>query len=943
MGIKKTSHPDRHSAKPQWHDPELLKLRDENARLKQALAVQERIVADMSRKNGTAPLAAPPAGIDHSEFSIKAEHISDGFFFCDRKWRCLYINEKACRILRRKREELMGQVGWEICSQTRHLKFNPEFHRAIKENTPVHFEEFYPEPLNIWLECHVYPTPEGLAVFLQDITARKKSEAELISSREDLRKLAEDLSRANEELIESRKKYYDMVEKVDDIIFETAADGRITYTSSRLKNILGYDPAELEGRMPSELFAPENAAEIRDSLLNTIRQEGRINSIEVPLVHKEGRRVIAETNAAPYFNAEGVLLGYRGVTRDVTARKEAEEKLGQTHQRLISTLESITDGFVAVDRHWRFNYVNESAARIFHIPRDQVMGRTLCDLMPGSDGFRHFQDMIMAMDQSKPVHFEEFIPSMAVWLEIHGYPSSEGLSIYFQDITERKCAEEALFQSEKRFRFVSEAAHAAVYDLDLKSGTVRGAHGAKELLGIDEPERPSFEWWLSLIHPDDLEATARELQESHARKEQSHTFEYRIRNSSGQYRLVRDLIYFQYDENGEVVELFGGVTDITEQRRAEDALRESEEKYRAIFENSMEGIFVTQSDGNILSANPEACRLLGRSAEELRRIGRRGFMDEKDPRLIRAIKMRNEDGFFRGELTFFHPDMSPFPVEVSSRVFRDREGVLKNITIFSDITKRKRGEEKLREITAEARKRAIEAENRKKQLEEINRELESFSYSISHDLRYPLRAVHQFAEIILKEHSDSLDSQGFKFFNLILKNTKAMEDLIQGLLSLARISSQEINSSNLNVNRIVKDILQRWDLQKTKKNVRFKFDSFPAVMGDPVLLRQVFANLISNAMKFTRKKRLPRIEIGGYRQDGSVIYYVRDNGIGFRMSDYERLFGTFQRLHSESQFEGSGIGLALVQRIVHKLGGQVWAKGKSNKGATFYFSLPDVA
>lgn len=938
MGNKRTVHSDhrREDQKPEWQNPELLKLREENARLRQTVSRQKQLISDLKSAAGDLSQA------DYAQIAIKAEHISDGFFFCDRKWRCLYVNDKACRMMRRKREEVIGRVGWELCSQTRQLKFNPEFHRALRENVPVHFEEFYPEPLNIWLECHVYPTPEGLAVFLQDITGRKKSEAELVSSREGLRELAEDLSRANEELHESRKRYFDLVEKVDDIIFETAADGRIVYVSRQVKDILGYDQFELEGRKPSELFEKDRALERRDALLKIMSEEGKVKSVEVTLIHKDGHPVIMETNASPFFNVDGELLGYRGVTRDITARKNAEEEIRQTHQKLISTLESITDGFVSMDRNWRFNYVNESAAKIFHIPRNSVIGKTLCDIMPDSEDFRNFHEMVQAMDLSRPVHFEEFIPSMGIWLEVHGYPSAEGLSIYFQDITERKRAEEALCQSERRFRFVSEAAHAVVYDVDLKSGVVRGAHGIKEMLGIDLPQAPDFQWWLGNMHTDDLERVAREIREVYADKEQSHTFEYRVRRQNGDYRLVRDVVYFQY-EDGQIIEHIGGITDITDQRRAEDALRESEEKYRTIFENSMEGILVTQSDGKILSANPEACRLLGRSEEEIGRIGRQGFMNEGDPQLIKASKLRNESGVFRGELTFLRADRSPFPVEISSRVFRDRNGVLKNITIFRDVTKRKRNEEKLREITALARKRALEAEKRKKQLEEINRELESFSYSISHDLRYPLRAVHQFSEIILNEHADGLDSQGFKFFNLILKNTKAMEDLIQGLLSLARISRQEIHTSELNVNRIVKDILHRWNVERSGTRAVIKFDSFPQVMGDPVLVKQVFANLISNSLKFTRRKRRPRIEIGGYRQDGSVVYYVRDNGIGFRMSDYERLFGTFQRLHSESQFEGSGIGLALVQRIIHKLGGQVWAKSRSNKGATFYFSLPDVA
>ena len=252
--------------------------------------------------------------------------VTDGFLFCDRKWRCKYINEAACRILRRKREDVIDQVGWDVCAQTRSLKFNPEFNRALKENVPVHFEEFYPAPLNIWVEFHVYPTPDGLAIYFQDITERKKAEAELLASRESMKKLAEDLGKTNEELLESRKKFQDLVEKVDDIIFETGPDGRINFVSSRIKDVLGYDPAEVMGRMPSEFFEQDKAAELRDSLLQIMAKEGKLESVEVPLIHKDGHRVIAETNAVPFFQ-KGILMGYRGVTRDITARKNTEESL----------------------------------------------------------------------------------------------------------------------------------------------------------------------------------------------------------------------------------------------------------------------------------------------------------------------------------------------------------------------------------------------------------------------------------------------------------------------------------------------------------------------------------------------------------------------------------------------------------------------------------------
>lgn len=254
------------------------------------------------------------------------DKITDGFLFCDRQWRCRYINNAACRILRRKREELIGRIGWDVCVQTRSLKFNKEFTRAMAENVTVHFEEFYPDPLNIWVECHVYPTSGGLAIFFQDITKRKKEELEVVSSRESMRQLAADLAAANQELLESRRKFQDLVQKIDDIIFETGPDGRITFVSSRIRDVLGYEPEQAVGRMPSEFFGQAEAAAIRESLLQIMNKHSKLEGVEVPLTRKDGRRIIVETNAVPFF-IRGKLGGYRGVLRDITARRSAEESL----------------------------------------------------------------------------------------------------------------------------------------------------------------------------------------------------------------------------------------------------------------------------------------------------------------------------------------------------------------------------------------------------------------------------------------------------------------------------------------------------------------------------------------------------------------------------------------------------------------------------------------
>ena len=232
--------------------------------------------------------------------------------------------------------------------------------------------------------------------------------------------------------------------------------------------------------------------------------------------------------------------------------------------------------------------------------------------------------------------------------------------------------------------------------------------------------------------------------------------------------------------------------------------------------------------------------------------------------------------------------------------------------------------------------------DRTKQLKSANKELEAFCYSVSHDLRAPLRAVDGFSKVLLKEYSGKLNGEGSRLLGIIRNNTKQMGELIDDLLSFSRLGRQAIKVSDIDVTELAKRVSGELMASVSERKLQLDIKQLPPARADGKLIREVFVNLVSNAIKFTEPKEVAIIEIGGETDTDENIYYVKDNGVGFDVEYSNKLFGVFQRLHSTDEFEGTGVGLALVQRIISRHGGRVWAEGKINQGATFYFTLPKM-
>lgn len=248
----------------------------------------------------------------------------------------------------------------------------------------------------------------------------------------------------------------------------------------------------------------------------------------------------------------------------------------------------------------------------------------------------------------------------------------------------------------------------------------------------------------------------------------------------------------------------------------------------------------------------------------------------------------------------------------------------------------------------ETKKRAVELIDSKNEVDELEKrvierteDLESFSYSVSHDLRTPLRAINGYAKMLEEDYSDVLDVEGKRLLEKVISNTKKMGVLIDDLLSFSRLGRKKTAKSKVDVSNLLESVLSEIN-QGTTHHAEIQFNNLLPAVADYHLLQQVFTNLLSNAIKYSSKKEKPVIEIKSERKNGELIYSVEDNGVGFDMQYVDKLFGVFQRLHSEEEFSGTGVGLSIVQRIIQKHDGKVWALGKEGQGATFYFSLPDL-
>jgi PAS domain S-box-containing protein len=373
---------------------------------------------------------------------------------------------------------------------------------------------------------------------------------------------------------------------------------------------------------------------------------------------------------------------------------------------------------------------------------------------------------------------------------------------------------------------------------------------------------------------------------------------------------------------------------------SKEKLIASEERFRSLYENVTIGLYRTTLDGQILMANHAMVSMLGFDTFQqlaLRNLQQEGY--EPDYPRSKFLEIIEKDGKIIGlESAWHRRNGKVLIIRESANAVRDVKGrIIYYDGTVEDITDRKKAEEALHNLNDELEQRVAQ---RTEQLEAANKELEAFSYSVSHDLRAPLRSVHGFTKILLEDYESQLDEEGKRICGIISASATQMGELIDDLLSFSRIGRSRLNPSEIDMKKMAKFIFEGMTSPTEKKRIKMNIGRLPQAFGDVTLFGQVWTNLISNAIKYTSKNDISEINIGS-KVDGKMItYFIKDNGVGFDMQYAHKLFGVFQRLHSEAEFEGNGVGLAIVQRIILKHGGKVWAESEVGKGATFYFSLP---
>ena len=779
-------------------------------------------------------------------------------------------------------------------------------------------------------------------------------------------------------------------------------------------------------------------------------------ALEVTYFSLEPMGSLAINNPSDWHGVGAFLLNGLVTSMMAERLKRDKERMAESQRKTRALLESLPDGFVALDRDWNYTYVNPAATRMLGMASEQLTGKNIWMLWPHAANSAFGEVSRRAVTDNVPLQVDWYYPEpLNAWFEVRCYPSPEGLTLFFKNTTDRRRSKErlrllesatlqtndgilivqqsgtdgcrpspiltnpafermtgfsleelqqgalalpcgpgpiasgreedlrkpcptqmqqqvrrkdgSLFWAEwsfgplagedggnthcvwtcrdisarklaeeesELFTSIVGSSDDAIVSENLDGTILSWNKGAERIYGYASGEivgRP-----ISVLVPPDLAYELPLLTDDLRRGSRIEHYETeRLRKDAGRIFVSLTMSPIQDSEQRIVgVSVIG--RDITERKLAERAVSLSEERYRSLILATSQIVWTMNSGGEFVEDMPMWREFTGQAPDE---IQGRGWMDALHPddrerigelwsRSIRRrapcnteFRLRRHDGDYRY--------MSVHGVPVL-----ERDGAIREwVGTCADITARVLAEEEVDKLHERLEKRVVE---RTAELEAANRELEAFAYSVSHDLRAPLRAVDGFSRILLDEYGPQLPAEAQHYLEVARNNAVQMGELIDGLLSFSRLGRQPVRKQVVKTGDLVRQVLEDFRPERTGRQVEITVGCLPACAGDPLLLKQVFTNLLSNALKYTRTRDVAKIEIASA---DSKAYYVRDNGVGFDMRYADKLFGVFQRLHKAEEYEGTGVGLAIVQRIIHRLGGRVWAESELNQGATFYFTL----
>lgn len=778
---------------------------------------------------------------------------------------------------------------------------------------------------------------------IEDITRRKQAEEALKTSEMEFRLLAESMPQ---------------------IVWITTADGLNIYFNQQWADYTGLTLEESYGDGWNKPFHPDDKLRAWNAWQNATQNNGTY-ALECRLQNAEGEYKWWLIRGVPVMDANGTILKWFGTCTDIHELKQAEIDLHESKLKLFAALGSMTDAIFISDVDGNFIEFNDAFATFHKFKNKEECAKTFAEYPEFLEVFLPSGQLATIEQWAVPralcgeiVKNAEYTlhrkDTGETWIGSYSFSpirNNEGVItgsvVTARDITEQKLADEKIRQKDQEFRKLSANVPDLIFQFTRKPDgsycVPIASEGIRNIFGCTPEEvLDDFSPIGRVIYPDDAERVIRDIEYS-AEHLNYFTCEFRVQIPGRDIQWILSNSTPERLPDGSVT-WYGFNTDITRRKQAEEVLRTSEEKFRLLMESIPLPVIYTGRDGSVIFRNQRFMQIFGYSETEIPTIGEWWLKTYPYPEYRQDVIRSWESAVQKAAETATDIDPAEYLVTCKDGNIRTViiSGIIINNNILMtmiDITDRKKAEEEIIKLNETLEQRVI---MRTSQLEEANRELEAFSYSVSHDLRAPLRHINGYVELLNERFSDHLPEKARHYLATVTEAAIQMGLLIDDLLQLSRTGRQELRHVKLDMNELINEVLEKIKQDVANRRIHWTIQDLPAVYGDRSLLKQVWINLLENAVKYTRTEKIAEISIGCLVEEKNFVFLVRDNGVGFDMKYAQKLFGVFQRLHSQSEFEGTGIGLANVQRIVHKHNGKVWAEAEPEKGATFFFSLPKV-
>lgn len=650
----------------------------------------------------------------------------------------------------------------------------------------------------------------------------------------------------------------------------------------------------------------------------------------------------------------------KALEKELQERKKVEAALMESHQQLLDIIDFLPDATFVINNEKKVIAWNKAMEVMTGVQKQDMIGKGDNAYTIPFYGKKQNQllDLINIDNEELKARYsnvsrnglslnaEIFAPALydgkGANISVIGAPlfNSNGERIgsieSIRDITESKQSEKALQESEERFQLLFNKAPLGYQSLDFEGNFIEVNQQWLDTLGYTRSEVIG-KWFGDFLSPA-FQNGFRERFPIFKAEGKIHS-EFEMVHKNGNKLFIAFEGKIGYDLNGEFKQTHCILQDITESKRAADALRVSEEKYRFMFANNPQPMWIYDLETlAFLEINEAAINHYGYSREEFLFMTLKDIHPPEDiPALLKDVELTRNAYNLAGEWRHFKKSGELIFVEITSHSVISNGRNARHVLI-NDITERKRTQEEINLLNVELEQRI---KQRTLQLENINKELEAFSYSVSHDLRAPLRGIDGWSLALLEDYNHQLDDQGRVYLERVRNESQRMGHLIDDLLKLSRVTRNEMKHVKVDISVIAKTIVNRMLECHAVRQGEFIIQPGLVARGDPQMLEIALTNLFDNACKFSGTRAFAKIEFGLLYMDGVPAYYVRDNGVGFDMEYSKKLFGAFQRMHKHSEFPGTGIGLATVKRIISLHGGHIWAESKPNDGATFYFTIPN--